>query len=683
MENDKALFRAPISLLILALGVAALPLAAKLPVWATGWCIAAWCQGLAARRYGWRPLGRGVRTGLFLMGMIAVLASSGTRFDGGDFITLLAVMAGLKPMEVRTRRDSMVTVFLAYFLIIAGLFTFESLSMTIYLFISVWVSTGVLIRVNHPGQPFKAQMRQAATLVLLAIPFMAVLFLLFPRLSVGFWGTPWNRQGITSISDTIRMGDLSRLAVSGEPAFSVFFDGPPPPPEQRYWRGIVFQRFDGQTVRPERRSPLRQRREPPSGKKMISYSVILEPTGQRSLFALDLPVSVSSNPPAFIQNDHTVSVFRPIHQRLQYLAVSVLDAPRDTLIPPDPRDLQLPAGHNPRAVALGRQWAEAARPLGDQATEAIIDAALRFFGQGEFRYTLSPEPIPGDAVDAFLFTGKRGFCEHFAVSMTVLMRAAKVPARMVGGYHGGTWNTMGGYLQVRQSDAHVWCEVWLPEKGWVRVDPTSVVAPERIGEGDQTDVGAGNKLFVRRWYEAARDTWEMVNLRWNMWFMGFSEEDQMALLKRLGIAAGRQIRWIAFIAAPLFLAGLALVVFRMRNRRRSASDDAAQRVYRRFLEKMARIGIPKAPHEGPLAYAEAVGLKHPELKIAVDLITGHYVRLRYSRSPGPASMEAFSRQVSWFKPKKKREPPDRNSDPKDPESGSGFNLNILNFIKIY
>lgn len=649
MKNEPVVIQQPLFHLILALGVAALPLVAELPAWATGWCIVLWGYGLAAWHYAWRPLRRWIRVFLFLLGMAAVLASSGARVDGRDFITLLAVMAGLKPLEIRTRRDNMVTVFLAYFLVITCLFNFESLTMTVYLFVSVWVTTGVLIRVNHSGHPFGVQMRQAARLVALAIPFMVVLFLLFPRLSGGFVGAPWNRQGITSLSNTIRMGEISQLASSEEPAFSAFFEGPPPPPAKRYWRGIVFRHFDGQTVRPDRRQTPRRQQPAPVGERLTSYTLVLEPTHQRALFTLDLPVSVSADVPAFIRADHTVSVLRPIDQRFRYQAVSVLDAPHNTESGPDARDLQLPAGYNPRTVALGQQWADAARPLGDQAPEAIAATAMRFFGEGGFLYTLSPGRLQGHSVDAFLFTAKRGYCEHFSVSMTVLMRAAGVPARMVGGYHGGTWNAVGNYLQVRQSHAHVWCEIWVPEKGWVRMDATSVVAPERIGIGIGVDA---DRLFITRWYETVRDTWEMVNLQWDMWFMGFSAEDQMALLKQLGIAAGRQLQWVAVIVVPLILAGVLVLALRAYGRYHRASEDRTQRVYCRFLEKMARIGLPRASHEGPMDYAESVGRIYPELKPAVDLITWHYVRLRYTRSPGPVSMGDFVRQVREFNPKK-------------------------------
>ncbi|GAB6904880.1 protein-glutamine gamma-glutamyltransferase TgpA [Desulfosarcina cetonica] len=642
------MLRQPIRPLIVALAVAAAPLALHLPAWAIGWCILCWTYCLAADRRGWPGLPPWVRFAGFAVGMLGVLVSAGLRFDGGDFIVLLAVMAGMKPLEVRSRRDSMVTVFLAYFLVITSLFVFENLSMTIYLFLSVWVTTGVLVRVNHPAGATAAQLRLAARLVGTAIPLMVLLFLLFPRLPGSFWSSPWNRQGVSGFSSTIRMGDVSRLALTDAPAFAVTFDAAPPRPEKLYWRGIVFRDFDGQTWYPERhRHP---RRPLIGGTTRSAYTVVMEPTGQRHLFALDLPQT--ADPVAVIGDDYTLETRRPVRQRLRYRAVSWVDARQDATPFPDPRYRQLPEGRNPRALALGREWAQSIK-----TPETIVTAALDFFRTSGFVYSLQPGPLGADAVDDFLFMGRKGFCEHFAVAFTVLLRAAGVPTRLVGGYQGGQWNAMGEFLSVRQSDAHVWCEAWLPGKGWTRVDPTAVVAPERIAAGGTRDDPAGlsqgvGVRLIRRWQTLARETWEAVNIRWNMWFMGFSAEDQVALLKRLGVVVGRQTRWLVVGVLPVLFVIVLALVSRIRNRPVKPTGDVPLRTYYRFLVKMRHAGLPKAPHEGPLAYAGKVGRRAPALKPAVDGIIAGYVALRYSRDGRKALLKDFRREVRHFHPRR-------------------------------
>ncbi|BBO85266.1 transglutaminase [Desulfosarcina ovata subsp. sediminis] len=648
------MLRQPIRALIVALAAAAAPLVFELPWWAVGWCLACWGYCLAGDRHGWSAPPRWIRTGIFVTGSVAVLVSAGLRFDGRDFITLLAVMAGMKPLEIRNRRDSMVTVFLAYFLVITSLFVFENLSMTVYLFLSVWITTAVLIQVNHPKGRLGAQLRLAGRLVVVAIPLTVLLFFLFPRLSGSYWGSPWTRQGRSGFTGTIRIGDVSRLALVDAPAFSVFFDGAPPPPDQRYWRGIVFQRLAGRTWYPEPR-PHRRRRSI-AGETQTGYTVVLESTGQRHLFVLDLPLV--ADPVGSIMDDHTLLARRPVRQRLRYHAVSVLDYRQSADGPPGERYRQLPGGQNPRSTELGRRWA---KKLGSPA--AVVAAGMDFFRESGFAYSLQPGPLGPEAVDGFLFSVRKGFCEHYASAFTVLMRAADIPTRMVGGYQGGRWNALGGFLSVRQSHAHVWCEVWLGGQGWTRVDPTQAVAPERIDgqmAGDKLTGGEGRGMAaLRRWHQTVQQTWETLNMRWNMWFMGFSAEDQVALLKRMGIYVAGRAHWFVFMALPVLFIGLFLMVGRLRPPPARSPDDAAVKIYGRFLDKMRRIGLPRPSHLGPRAYSDFVGRRHPALKAQVDAITQTYIALRYRPHAGPATLQNFGRQVRRFKPL----PPAAKEDP--------------------
>src|SRR3546814_1255653 len=117
------------------------------------------------------------------------------------------------------------------------------------------------------------------------------------------------------------------------------------------------------------------------------------------------------------------------------------------------------------------------REAGDDDA-AIVERALAWI-RSDFIYTLST-PLPGrHSVDEFLFDQQAGFCEHFSSAYVVLMRAAGIPARVATGYVGGYHNRYGDYWLVRRSDAHAWAEVWLEGRGWVRVDPTAAVPPDR------------------------------------------------------------------------------------------------------------------------------------------------------------------------------------------------------------
>ena len=644
--------RQPIRPLLLALAVAMAPLVRQLPWWAVGWCAVSWIYLILRDNRGWPEVSRGVRIALFTLGMAAVLMFAGLRFDGGDFIALLAVMAGIKPLEIRSRRDSMVTVFLAYFLTITSLFVFENLSMTLYLFVSVWITTGVLVHVNDPTGEIGRQLRLAARLILVAIPLMVLLFVLFPRLSGSFWGSPWAKQSRSGFSSIMRIGDVSRLVLVDEPAFSVTFDSPTPDVDRLYWRGIVFQRFDGTGWYPADRQA--SRRGSIGGTDLSRYTVILEPHGQRNLFVLDLPVT--ANPVATIMDDHTLTARRPIWQRFQYGAASFLDSRQNSADGPDDAYLQLPPNRNPQTVDLGSRWARA-----HAGPDAMVAKALAFFKENGFSYTLRPDRLGIHAVDDFLFVSRKGFCEHFATAFTVLMRAAGVPTRIVGGYQGGRWNALGGFLTVRHSDAHVWCEVWQEGQGWVRVDPTFAVAPDRIDAGIEGALAGEDLLWflgrargdlLSRLSETVRQTWEAVNTPWNIWFMGFSAEDQIALLKRIGIFSGRQGGWLLFmVLPPLFITGVILLGGMRKKVAPKPLEDNVLKIYGRFLHKMATAGIPKASHQGPLDYGRLVMDRHPALERDVDAIIGCYIGLRYGHGRDVDALKAFRRRVRRFKPR--------------------------------
>ena len=404
--------------------------------------------------------------------MVTVLLSAGLRFEGGDFIALLAVMAGIKPLEVRSQRDSMVTVLLAYFLVITSLFVFENLSMTLYLFVSVWVTTGVLIHVNDPRGAIRRQMRLAARLVLMAVPLMVLLFLLFPRLSGGFWGSPWARSSRSGFSSTLRIGDVSQLVLVDAPAFSVNFDSPVPDAHRLYWRGIVFQRFDGAAWHPAYPQAIRRGRV--GGADLSRYTVILEPHGHRHLFVLDLPLT--ANPMATIMDDHTLVANRPIRQRYHYAAASLLEYRPDDADQPGSAYLQLPPNRNPQTVA----W-----PTSGFGTILRPKPWWRrpwpFFREEDLGMTCGRTGSGVHAVDDFLSPAARDFA-----SIRDRLHRAHAGCRRTDAHGGGYQGASGSawvVSTVRHSDAHVWCEVWLKGQGWVRVDPTFTVAPDRIDAG--------------------------------------------------------------------------------------------------------------------------------------------------------------------------------------------------------
>ncbi len=648
--------------LITALGVAILPHILQLPPWIVLWCGGLWGYGVLAARYGWRRPGRGLRTGLTLAGIFGALVSFGHTLGGDAFVGLLAVMAGLKPLEMASHRDRMVTAFLAYFIVITSLFAYETLSMTLYMGLSVLVTTAVIIRLNHPGGALMSHLRLAGAIMAQALPLTIILFFLFPRIQGSLWGVPQETRARSGFSDTLSPGRVSRMVQSEAVAFRARFQGDVPRRSRLYWRGIVFYDFDGRNWQWTLRAPVPM--DPLKGEEPATYTIGLEPHQDRWLFALDLPATDPDIARLF--PDSTLMRRGRVRRKLHYRLTSLMTYNTGPLHLRDREvALALPQGGNPRSRALAGRWAASAAD-----PEEIVDAALRMIREEPFGYTLSPPPLETDIIDGFLFRTRRGYCEHYAAAFAFLMRAAGVPARVVGGYQGGTQNPYGNYVTVRQSDAHAWTEVWLEGDGWVRVDPTAAVAPSRIEEGVAAALAPGEApdfLSGGRFgddfqlWRAIRDGWDAVNIAWDMGFAGYAFEQQQSLLKRIGIDLRS---WKGPVHALLLAFGLIAPIavgfgIRLFRKPRAAADPVRE-IYASFCRKLARVGLEREPHQGPVAYARRIGDRRPDLKRSAREIVEHYVQLRYGGAGiTEAELEAFRRRVRRFQPDRRAEPRDQ------------------------
>src|SRR5690606_17639523 len=448
-----------------AVFLSALPQFAFQPAWvsATFLLLFFWRFGLVISGR-WTP-----RTSVRLVAAIGCAAGVYAQYHsliGRDPGTsLLVLFLGLKLMEMQARRDLFVVIFLCFFLLLTTFFHSQSILVATMVLLAVFalVSAMLTIQFAENEVAIGRRMRMTAKLMLQAAPLAVVLFFVFPRLSAPLWGT----EGLagaarTGLSETMAPGSIAELSQSDEVAFRVQFDSSPAR-RFMYWRGPVLDHFDGRAWSTSRVLPhpsVPASVEVPADGPRHRYSVTLEPTGQRWLFALEAPVWID---PAWasrsaIDDAFTLVAREEIGRRVRYDVVSSTDylpGPNET--PSSLRNwLQLPPRSNPRTLALAARWrADGLEPA------AMVDRALRMFAEQPFRYTLRPPLLDQDPVDGFLFDTRAGFCEHFASAFVVLMRAVGIPARVVTGYQGGERNEHDDYWIVRQSDAHAWTEVWL------------------------------------------------------------------------------------------------------------------------------------------------------------------------------------------------------------------------------
>lgn len=609
MSRDKAdtLLLLGACMLILA------PHAAHLPWWTTVTCSALliWRGWITFR--GNRMPPRWLLIPVAASAMAGVYATYHTFFGREAGVTMLVLLLAFKLLEMRARRDLFVVIFLSLFLMLTSFFYSQTIGAAIMAMAAVVLLLTAQLSFHYTGAapPFTQRLALGAQIAGLAMPLMLVLFILFPRIEGPLWGLPGDAEGgKTGLSDSMAPGNISNLALSGDIAFRVRFIDPPPPRSKLYWRGPVLGNYDGRTWTPLQ--PRTQAIQPivvrPRGDP-VRYQVTLEPNGQRWLFALGLPQAAPQLPgnPARIASDLQIRTRQPVNQRVRYDAASYIDFDLQPNASPDVLRswLALPPGFNPNTLAF------AARLHSQFSNDMeMVNAVLGFFHAGKFSYTLQPPLLGRHAVDDFLFSTRAGFCEHYASAFVVLMRALGIPARVVTGYQGGEINRVDGYMTIRQSDAHAWAEVWIKNRGWVQVDPTAAVAPDRVETnlssvipprlfgGLVTLDGGSNRLLSK--IRGLRQNWDAVTNTWNQSVLNYTSAKQRNIMQSLGFD---QAGWRTLSAVMLALGAAVMALIAVPLLRNRQKTDPADKMYQALCRQMATHGCARARHEGPRAFA--------------------------------------------------------------------------------
>ncbi len=630
---------------------------------------ALWCLPLALGAVAWRARGlrvplrlppRYLRLSVAVLLTLAVLAGFHTLNGVEAGSSLLVAMAALKLTETVRRRDWLIVLGAALFLLLAACLDGQALWRLPLYAAELWLlCTGLYgLGAGAEAPPTRWLLRRAGLSLVASLPFALLLFFFVPRLPGSFWALPKPNEAFTGLGDEMSPGSISQLTQSGDEALRVRFDGAPPPPAERYWRGPVLHVFDGYTWRRRHAdvgsAPRLQFQGP-----AYSYEVTLEPNEHNVLIALELPQGLPDTlPTAYSTFDYQLIAPAPVsravsyhlHSYPQYRSVEPLSPAARRL------DLQLPPQRNPRSIELAHSLRQDA---GSDA--AFIDAVLAYLRDGGFTYTLEPPLLNLDSVDDLLFRTHQGFCGHYASAFVTLMRAGGVPARVVTGYLGGIWNRYGGYLFISQSDAHAWAEVWRENQGWVRVDPTAVVAPGRLTEElDEllpAGGGAGRRLLSAPWITDALQAWQGLNAWWQDEFIGFNFARQLGLLAALGFR-NHELQVLASLLAGGAAIWLTLIAWGLRPRPQVRTDDSLSRSWRALERKLRHAAAPRAAYESTTAYAERVARAHPELSATLSALARRYARLRYGAAASAADLEQFRRAVRrlHWRPRRSRPP---------------------------
>ena len=648
---------APLAGMIVALVGAVVPLIGKIANWVVVGFLVACVARLAFNRPGARLPSLSVKLLFFVLGVGGVAVTYGTPLGIEPGFSILVALVALKLIEANGPRDIHVLALLGFFLALCDLFFSQDLIRWLYVAAILLLLVATLVRFHRGGGAgsYPRSAWFAGKLLAQSLPIAALLFLFFPRIYGGvrfqFGQSLLNSSGM---SDRLSPGSVSAMAMNSEIAFRADFpDGNIPPVSAMYWRGVVLWRGEGLTwvlgpfLSQERRSGQL------SGPG-IRQRIILQPHGGRWLFALDRPASDLRG--ARYQPGDVLQSNRTIISRFHYEVVSRPEN-REATLPGDQRvaALHLPAHISPRVRALVDTW-----KTGQAKPEQIIEAAGHYFRHEHFVYTLQPGTY-GDTVglEEFLFERRQGFCEHYAAAFATLMRIAGIPSRVVIGYHGGEFNSLGKYVIVRQADSHAWCEVWLKDIGWYRVDPTEMIAPDRIStnfasyletHAAQTDPDSAQRsLTATGWRAMQHDlqlTWDSINYQWDLHVLNFDEDAQTNFLLALGLGSTSWVEilfWILIVVA-LFVAALSYLLRRSRGR-----VDKIARGYAGFCRALARAGLPREPWEGARHFGARAAQRFPEQATLIERISTLYVDLRYGPAkPDPQPFLAAVRRLPRF-----------------------------------
>jgi len=620
LELTPGIAGGPFAMLMLSITAVILPMLGAIPwtsvlVYAVA-LLLRWSGGMRKLMPPW------ARFGLILAGIGGVYLETGTMTGIEPGIAFMLILTAGKALESRTPRDVQVMAVLGWFICLCALVLEQNLTRSVYVLGMATMIAATLVRLRRGTAGFWPAMRTTLRLTAQAMPMVLLLFVFFPRGTAGIVASLTRSfQAQTGISDSLDPGSIASVAELDTPAFRVSIEGGAPNPDSLYWRCLTLSDCGGLSWRKGRL--INHPGDADPGGKVTVQTITVEPHGGVWLPGLDHPTKlVKGGGAVYIdKSDHTLRTTDPLRFARKLIVESrVADYPTKLTNYQRSQSLSLRAEISPAVRAL----AASLRKPG--ATDAqVVEATLEHFRSSGFAYHLQPGRYGEAALDEFLFQRKIGFCEHYAASFGTLMRLAGIPTRLVVGYLGG--EAFGDYLMVRQYNAHVWAEVHLPEKGWVRVDPTAALAPSRlrpdfrevmsgsfdIGFAVPRDAWWGRAILMTQVY------WDNLNYKWFTYVVQFNQDEQSSMFLHWGFETLAQVAGWAAAAVAILL--LTLQWWLKRGQR---PKDRSVRLWQESCDLVAkRKSLQRQPAEAPLAFAKRVSAEVPAILPLAEIYNQH------------------------------------------------------------
>jgi protein-glutamine gamma-glutamyltransferase len=664
-NRDRSIPRRPLLWLAAALLFTLPPMFGSLVTWVPCVFLLALAMKFWMEPRGYRLRFATLKLVLAVVALLVIVASYGSLKGVEPGISLLVVLVALKILESHTAREFQVMVLMGWVLCLCGFFLSQEFVIALSILTAFALLLVALIQFYRPapaGSPgaFWPPLGTTFKILIQAVPLVILLFVLFPRTNTSF---RFDFRAVgpvgTGFSDRLSPGSVAALVTSSEIAFRAEFPGnTATPPGPMYWRGAVMWHCDGMEwhaayVPVSISSRDRGNRQSPVGNK-IRQRITLAPHGARWMFALDRPFEIP--PGAILARGNYLWSVQTIRKARRYEVVSSVGTTGKELTPGERREaLEVPPSISPAVRKLAQSWATQ-----NSNPRAVVNSALQYFQSQGFRYSVTPGEYGKNDLDQFLFHRRIGFCEHYAASFATLMRLAGIPARVVAGYLGGEYNDLGHFVLVRQADAHAWCEVWLPETGWTRVDPTTAVAPGRASldlisflerSSASNQIGVRRGAFAMRLARSAlitdiRLAWETLSYEWDTRVLAYDADVQDVMLNSIGLAnrgASVLIIEILIVAIALLVIYFGWMLLQARSR-----ADRVKALYERFCQRTARLGVRRDPWEGPSDFSRRAALLLPNESERIREISNTYIALRYAPEPAGVAIDRLAKEVRAF-----------------------------------
>lgn len=444
----------------------------------------------------------------------------------------------------------------------------------------------------------RADLRRVVTVSLMmplvSIPLLVFFFPILPRTQLPLWNlfpSPLTRS--SGFTDKVEPGGSSSVSESATTAFRA--ELPRQPRQQLYWRGTVFNQLVGNRWVRDVAVP---QEVIEYGSPHVSQVIFPEPGPSRFLIALDSPATLTF----FRARRFPDGIFEmpAVSGRRQSYSA---DSSTAGILPVvskinRPFYLRLP---DTVSVRL-RTFAEEIRKRGASDSE-VITLLENHFRNGNYRYSMQGLPTGDNALEKFLFESRQGHCEFFASAFAILARGAGVPTRLVGGYLGGEYNELGGYYLVSEQMAHVWVEVFLDGRGWVRVDPSSLA----VNAGGIWNESRRRSLAMR--LRLAADSFDHA---WNRSVITYDFERQVIAARTAG-KWFQAISWkqiFSLAGGPVLVAVLVTGIIWLPTTKRRLIPSAEERLLARFYRRLQQdtgVRVNKGNRQGMFELAAATG----------------------------------------------------------------------------